>query len=99
MVNANWARLIAIMLGRLEMDVNDCIAAYIKLMKIVFKKKSRILFSFKGKTKLRFDLAKLKSAVKKVVTNYKALTTTLFNNRTDCGCKVLVFKMQVPVLC
>ncbi|OCL06097.1 hypothetical protein AOQ84DRAFT_411881 [Glonium stellatum] len=32
-------RLIAIMLGRLEMDVDECIAAYTGLMKTVFEKR------------------------------------------------------------
>lgn len=82
--------LIAIMLGRLEMDVDECIAAYIELMKTVFEKKSRIPFSLKGKTKARFDSVKLKGAVEKVVTDHKALTTTLFNDGTNRACKVFV---------
>jgi hypothetical protein len=37
---ANMGRLIAIMLGRLEMDVEECIAAYTRLMETVFESKS-----------------------------------------------------------
>lgn len=33
------SRLIAIMLGRLEMDVDECVTAYIRLMKTVFETK------------------------------------------------------------
>jgi hypothetical protein len=45
-------RLIAIMLGRLEMDVDECILAYSELLETVFgEKSSRLPFSWKGKTK------------------------------------------------
>lgn len=49
------------MLGRLEMDVNDCIAEYSDLAEKVFGKKlSSLPFNFKGKVKSRFDSAKLR---------------------------------------
>ncbi|KAH9203476.1 acyl transferase/acyl hydrolase/lysophospholipase [Leptodontidium sp. 2 PMI_412] len=44
--------LIAIMLGRLEMDVDKCIEAYTKLAEAVFsQKKSHLPFNLKGKVK------------------------------------------------
>ena len=81
------------MLGRLEMDVVECIEAYTELMKTVFDKKSSKLpvpVSWTGKTKARFDSKKLKSAVEKVVTNHNASSTELFENGTARGCRVLV---------
>ncbi|KIM93182.1 hypothetical protein OIDMADRAFT_138250 [Oidiodendron maius Zn] len=58
--------LIAIMLGRLEMDVDECIAAYSELAAAVFSQKSsRIPFNIKGKIQERFDSAKLESAIRK----------------------------------
>ncbi|XTI85062.1 acyl transferase/acyl hydrolase/lysophospholipase [Cenococcum geophilum] len=50
--------LIAIILGRLKIDVDKYIAVYSELIETT------------GKTKVRFNLKKLKSAIKKVVTNY-----------------------------
>ena len=74
------------MLGQLEMDVNEYIAVYSELIKTVFGKRlSKLLFSQTGKTKARFNLKKLKSAVKKVVTNYNTSSTEFFDNRTAWG--------------
>lgn len=36
--STNGDRLIAIMLGQLEMEVDECIMAYIQLMKNIFRK-------------------------------------------------------------
>ena len=69
------------------MDIDECIVVYSELIKMVFGKRlSKLLFSQTSKTKARFDLKKLKSAVKKVVTNYNASSTELFDNGTAQGC-------------
>ncbi|KAF7164517.1 hypothetical protein CNMCM6106_001035 [Aspergillus hiratsukae] len=63
--------LIAIMLGRLEMDVDECIAAYTDLAADVFGEKlSRFPVNIKGGVKPRFDSARLESAIKKVCSVY-----------------------------
>jgi hypothetical protein len=50
----NTKRLIAIILGRLEMDVDECIAAYRELAAAVFSQKSsRIPLNIKGKIQER----------------------------------------------
>jgi hypothetical protein len=50
------SRLIAVMLGRLEMDVDECISAYTALMKTVFDEESRRLpVSWTGRTKAQLD--------------------------------------------
>jgi hypothetical protein len=78
---ADRYRLIAIMLGRLEMDIDDCIMAYIKLMKMIFDKPSkRGPFSVFGKIKPRFDANKLESAINEVIHNHGAKPTDLFND-------------------
>jgi len=83
--------LIAIMLGRLQMDVDECITAYTGLMKTVFEKKRlRLPIDWKGKTKSRFDAAKLESAVKEVITSRGAKETDLFNDGLERGCRVFV---------
>jgi hypothetical protein len=56
----NVYRLIAIMLGRFEMDVDECISAYNKLMESVFGEKSSWLpMGWTGRTKAQFDSARL----------------------------------------
>ncbi|KAF2477222.1 FabD/lysophospholipase-like protein [Lindgomyces ingoldianus] len=83
--------LIAIMLGRLEMDVDECITAYSDLAEAVFgEKQSRIPINFMGKVKSRFDSAKLETAIKKVVTQSGASVTDLFNDGTERGCRTFV---------
>jgi hypothetical protein len=75
------------MLGRLEMDVDACIAAYSELMKAVFKERSSWLpVSRSGKVKARFDSAKLRSAVNDVVASSGASPTDAFNDCKDRGC-------------
>lgn len=87
----NLCRLIAIMLGRLEMDVEECITAYSKVMEIVFREKSsRLPLSWTGKTKPQFDSQKLEDAVKEVITSRGISETELLNNGSTRGCRVYV---------
>ncbi|KAF7173630.1 hypothetical protein CNMCM6106_007691 [Aspergillus hiratsukae] len=83
--------LIAIMLGRLEMDVDECIAAYTNLAADVFGEKlSRFPVNIKGGVKPRFDSARLESAIKKVVTQKGASESDLLNDGTERGCRTFV---------
>jgi hypothetical protein len=76
------------MLGRLEMDVDECITAYSILMKTVFEEESSWLpVSWRGKVKARFDSKKLKSAVEKVISDTGASVTDAFNDGKDRGCR------------
>jgi hypothetical protein len=75
------------MLGRLEMDVDDCITAYSELAEAVFGQKlSSIPFNIKGKVKARFDSTKLEKAVRNVVQG-SASEADLFNDGTERGCR------------
>jgi hypothetical protein len=75
------------MLGRLEMDVDACIAAYSALMKAVFEEPSSSLpVSWRGNVKARFDSAKLRSAVNDVITSSGASLTDAFNDGQARGC-------------
>jgi uncharacterized protein YqgV (UPF0045/DUF77 family) len=75
------------MLGRLEMDVDECITAYSELAEAVFGEKlSSFSFNVKGKVKARFDSAKLEKAVRKVVQS-SVSETDLFNDGTERGCR------------
>ncbi|KAB8219792.1 hypothetical protein BDV33DRAFT_204096 [Aspergillus novoparasiticus] len=82
--------LIAIMLGRLEMSVDECIDRYIKLISTVFEKKSRWPVNLSGNIRSRFDATKLESAIKDVVTSHAAEETDLFNDGCERGCRVFV---------
>lgn len=76
------------MLGRLEMDVNECIDAYSNLAAAVFGKKlSRMPVNMKGRVKPRFDSAILESAIRKVVARSGASEIDLLNDGTERGCR------------
>jgi hypothetical protein len=76
------------MLGRLEMDVDECIGAYSDLAAAVFGQKlSSIPVNVKGNVKARFDSAKLESAIQRVVEDSGASNEDLFNDGTERGCR------------
>ncbi|OQV11228.1 hypothetical protein CLAIMM_15091, partial [Cladophialophora immunda] len=83
--------LIAIMLGRLEMDVDECITAYNRLIKAVFEEKAHWTpFSWSGQVQSRFDSNKLKAVIDDVITRQGYSPTEPFNDGTPRGCKVFV---------
>ncbi|KAK5459541.1 hypothetical protein LTS15_003670 [Exophiala xenobiotica] len=57
--------LIAVMLGRLEMTIDECIDAYLSLSDRIFQKKAHRV-NIQGKFQGRFDSKKLEKAVKEV---------------------------------
>lgn len=83
--------LIAIMLGRLEMDVDQCIAAYSELAAAVFGDKASwspaLPVNLRGRVNARFDSAKLKSAILKVLEDNGASETDLLNDEAKRGCR------------
>ena len=69
------SRLIAIMLARLEMDVDECIEAYRDLMKSIFeKKKSLFSVGLTGKIKARFSSKALETAIKQVISSREGVS-------------------------
>lgn len=83
--------LIAIMLGRLEMSVDDCITAYSELAQAVFGEKlSRMPINARGGVKPRFDSVKLESAIKKVITQSGVSEAALLNDGIERGCRTFV---------
>lgn len=82
-------RLIAIMLGRLEMDVDACIRAYTQLMEDVFEERThRFPASSAGRMQARFDSKKLKDAIEKVITDNQFSPADRFNQGGPRGCRV-----------
>lgn len=82
-------RIIAIMLGRLEMGIDECISAYIQLMGTVFEKKSRSMpLSFSGNVQARFDSKKLRNAIETVIKGTGHSPDEPFNKGEHSGCRV-----------
>ncbi|KAG8674236.1 hypothetical protein FPOAC1_000200 [Fusarium poae] len=83
--------LIAIMLGRLEMDVHECIDAYSGLMQEVFqKKRHRLQVTSTGQTQPRFDSRKLQAAIEKVIKSKNEHAGAMMNDKKERGCHVFV---------
>lgn len=81
-------RLIAIMLGRLEMSVDECIKAYSELMANVFGMQlSKIPMYWKGKVKPRFDSKKLEEAIKQVIRQSEVPEDALLDDGVERRCK------------
>ena len=78
------------MLGRLEMEVDECIAAYIQLMKKIFRKPSKwnLAASVFGNIEPRFDASKLEGAINEVIRGQGASMVEPFNNQAEHGCRV-----------
>lgn len=81
--------LIAILLGPLQMTVNECINAYTLLSDKVFEKKAyRVKIS--KRLQGRFDSAELKWAVKQIILDYSFSYDTLLKDSLDIPYKVYV---------
>ncbi|KAF2635937.1 phospholipase, patatin family protein [Massarina eburnea CBS 473.64] len=83
--------LIAIMLGRLEMTVEECINAYSRLMQQVFEKKeNRSIISVMGRVTPRFSADVLENAIKQVLRECGVPINEKFDNGKRGRCKVFV---------
>lgn len=80
--------LIAIMLGRLQMTVDECIEAYTCLSDKVFEKKSHRV-KINGRLQGRFDAAALEDAIKRIV-RARGLNVNELLKDTGAYCKVCV---------
>jgi hypothetical protein len=80
------ASLMAIMLGRLRMDIDDCINAYVDLSDRIFKKR-RHRVTIKGAVQGRFDTEELERVVKDIVVQSGLSEDALFRNEDDIQCK------------
>ena len=86
--------LIAIMLGRLGMDVDECIKVYEKLMGSIFGTKAfRIRLSAPMNVNARYDSKKVKSAIEKVLSERRLSEDSDFNDKTERR-----YKVYVPIM-
>ena len=86
---ADEDRLIAVMLGRLEMDVSSCIDAYVALSDTVFHKVHHRV-RLNGKTQARFDTAALERAIKNITASSGHDEDALLKAGPEAKCKVYV---------
>ncbi|KAH7111139.1 phospholipase, patatin family protein [Dendryphion nanum] len=84
--------LIAIMLGRLQMNVDECILEYKNIMKAVFERRASQLpiGLMNGLANTRFDSKMLEGAIKEVITRYNASERDLFDDGSTRDCRVFV---------
>ncbi|KAG5784385.1 hypothetical protein H9Q73_001997 [Fusarium xylarioides] len=79
------------MLGRLRMEVDECISAYNDLIKVVFNDKARVhqsKVSLLGQTQARFDSGGLKAAIEKTLKDRGLSPTDSMVNRPEPDCKI-----------
>ncbi|KAJ9664647.1 hypothetical protein H2201_005161 [Coniosporium apollinis] len=81
--------LIAIMLGRLRLSIDECIDAYLSLSDRVFRKKGHRV-TVKGQIQGRFDSEELARAVKEIVKKQGLQEDALLQDAPDASCKVFV---------
>jgi patatin-like phospholipase/acyl hydrolase len=90
--------LIAIMLGRLKMDIEECINAYIQISKDVFqpkKKKFDILGRASDALKVlgRFDSEALKRGIQEIVAQSGEIRDAKLKVDSEPKCRVLVCRI------
>ncbi|KAL9128122.1 MAG: hypothetical protein Q9217_003143 [Psora testacea] len=93
---ADTIRLMAIMLGRLQMDVDECITAYAALSNQVFNKR-RHRVRINGQVQGRFDTAELERAIKEIVGKKEQTEDALLKSPAIAPCKVFVCAMSKEV--
>ncbi|KAH7008703.1 hypothetical protein EDB80DRAFT_751332 [Ilyonectria destructans] len=81
--------LIAIMLGRLRVTIDECITAYTSLSDKVFEKKSHRV-KINGQFQGRFDTAALEQAVKQILVDNGHGEDALLQDPPNTACKVFV---------
>lgn len=74
------------MLGRLEMDVDDCIEAYTSMFETIFKKKG-LPVNMLGKIKGRFDSTILEECIRTILKR-RGLSDAEPLNDGETRCKV-----------
>lgn len=86
---SNSARLIAIMLGILEVTVDDCIEVFTTMMAQVFvhKRSSFLSISLKGKVKGRYSTSPLEKCIKNVLEEHGKIGF-MMRESSNPSCKV-----------
>jgi calcium-independent phospholipase A2-gamma len=87
--------LIAIMLGCLNMSVDECIQAYIELMGTIFKKRHSVPFNvIDGKVRPRYSTQGLEQAIKGIITGKGLAEDALLRRETPPKCRTMVVALS-----
>ncbi|KAK5698262.1 hypothetical protein LTR97_007223 [Elasticomyces elasticus] len=89
--------LIAIMLGCLEMSVDECIEAYIQTMGTIFQGKRKLAFSISGQLRPRYMAEELELAVKDIIASKGFSRDALMRRDATAAapkCRTLVVAMS-----
>ena len=82
--------LIAIMLGRLDMTIDECMEAYIEIADKVFRKKHILPLKISGTLQGKFDSNALEEAIKQLLRHHKLGEDAALRNIGPGKCKVFV---------
>ena len=85
----DWFSIIAIMLGRLRMDVQECIDIYLELADEVFSKVHILPVNLRGRTHGRYNQEGLSDAVVNLLVSKQMSQETLLKEQDPFSCKVL----------
>ncbi|KAH6988874.1 acyl transferase/acyl hydrolase/lysophospholipase [Ilyonectria sp. MPI-CAGE-AT-0026] len=88
--------LVAIMLGRLRMDVDECIDAYTDLSDKIFRKQKHRI-SLNGTIQGRFDSEELERAIKEVIQEQGFDVNELLKDDANARCKVFVCAVRKEI--
>ena len=80
--------LIAIMLGRLKMDIDSCIEAYTNMSDSIFRKTHHRINAKNGKIQGRFDTQELERAMKQVIIGAGVDENALLMDEAGTPCRV-----------
>jgi hypothetical protein len=89
----NRNRLIAIMLGRLEMNIDDCIDAFSEMMDEIFHQKHILPFRLSGNVRERYSSDILEKCIKKVIKDAGFSPDAKLRGEKVSKCKVYVFTL------
>lgn len=76
------------MLGRLEMNIDECIEVYQELSRVVFKPTRHFALSLTGTVQARCDTSALETEIKNIVREKTGSEDTLMRNDDPEKCKV-----------
>ncbi|RYN34654.1 hypothetical protein AA0112_g5203 [Alternaria arborescens] len=88
--------LIAIMLGRLEMSIDQCIEAYTGMMDVIFDPKDKKKLPFKirnGKVQPQYKTKYMEQAIKQVMSNAGWTSDDRFRGSKNSSCKTVVIAL------
>ena len=78
------------MLGRLKMDIDSCIDAYVNMSDRILRKTHHRVNATKGKVQGRFDSQELERAIKEIVVRSGLDENALLLDEPGAPCRVLV---------